>query len=111
MEQEVAHVKRLCVMHLHCRMIMVEAMPHLTCVGHTVDELLEILEDFAKAGFRNVMALRGDPQRRESFPSGCGWPSYGSDLVALIKKIFRILSLVWVDTRNIQKRRCTHRFD
>ena len=34
-----------------------EVMPHLTCVGHTVIELLEILEDFAKAGFRNVMAL------------------------------------------------------
>ena len=28
-----------------------EVMPHLTCVGHTRDELLEILEDFAKAGF------------------------------------------------------------
>ena len=42
-----------------------EVMPHLTCVGHTVNELLEILEDFAKAGFRNVMALRGDPPKGE----------------------------------------------
>ena len=28
-----------------------EVMPHLTCVGHTQDELLEILDDFAEAGF------------------------------------------------------------
>ena len=39
-----------------------EVMP-ITCVGHTQDELLEILEEFAEAGFRNVMALRGDPPK------------------------------------------------
>jgi methylenetetrahydrofolate reductase (NADPH) len=43
-----------------------EVMPHLTCVGHTRDELLEIFEEFAEAGFRNVMALRGDPPKGES---------------------------------------------
>ena len=66
-----------------------EVMPHLTCVGHTVDELLEILEDFAKAGFRNVMALRGDPPKGEKvFQAVAGGLSYGSDLVALIKENF-----------------------
>ena len=38
-----------------------EVMPHLTCVGLTRFELLQILGDFEVAGFRNVMALRGDP--------------------------------------------------
>jgi methylenetetrahydrofolate reductase (NADPH) len=66
-----------------------EVMPHLTCVGHTVDELLEILEDFAKAGFRNVMALRGDPpQGEEVFKATEGGLSYGSDLVELIRNNF-----------------------
>ena len=66
-----------------------EVMPHLTCVGHTVDELLEILEDFAKAGFRNVMALRGDPPQGEDvFKATAGGLSYGSDLVELIRKHF-----------------------
>ena len=66
-----------------------EVMPHLTCVGHTVDELLEILEDFAKAGFRNVMALRGDPPQGEDvFNATAGGLSYGSDLVELIRKHF-----------------------
>ena len=66
-----------------------EVMPHLTCVGHTRDELLEILEDFAEAGFCNVMALRGDPPKGESeFRTVPGGLSYGSDLVSLIRENF-----------------------
>ena len=66
-----------------------EVMPHLTCVGHTRDELLEILEDFAEAGFGNVMALRGDPPKGESeFRTVPGGLSYGSDLVSLIRENF-----------------------
>jgi len=66
-----------------------EVMPHLTCVGHTRDELLEILQEFAEAGFRNVMALRGDPPKGETtFKPVPGGLSYGSDLVALIRENF-----------------------
>jgi methylenetetrahydrofolate reductase (NADPH) len=66
-----------------------EVMPHLTCVGHTRDELLEILEDFAQAGFGNVMALRGDPPKGETkFQTVPGGLSYGSDLVSLIRENF-----------------------
>ena len=71
-----------------------EVMPHLTCVGHTRDELLEILEDFAVAGFRNVMALRGDPPKGETvFQPVDGGLSYGSDLVSLIKENFPDFSI------------------
>lgn len=66
-----------------------EVMPHLTCVGHSRDELLEILEEFAEAGFRNVMALRGDPPQGEStFKAVPGGLSYGSELVSLIRENF-----------------------
>ena len=66
-----------------------EVMPHLTCVGHTRDELLEILEDFAEAGFCNVMALRGDPPKGETeFQTVPGGLSYGSELVSLIRENF-----------------------
>ncbi len=66
-----------------------EVMPHLTCVGHTQDELLSILEDFANAGFCNVMALRGDPPKGETrFQAMEGGFSYASDLVALIRENF-----------------------
>src|ERR1051326_3673714 len=36
-------------------------MGHLTCVGHTREELESILAAFADAGVNNVLALRGDP--------------------------------------------------
>ena len=66
-----------------------EVMPHLTCVGHTRDELLEILDDFAEAGFCNVMALRGDPPKGETeFKTVPGGLRYGSDLVTLIRESF-----------------------
>lgn len=66
-----------------------EVMPHLTCVGHTRDELLVILEEFAELGFRNVMALRGDPPSGESsFSPVAGGFSHASDLVELIRMNF-----------------------
>lgn len=41
----------------------IPAIPHLTCVGHTRDEIFSILSRYADAGVRAVLALRGDPPR------------------------------------------------
>jgi methylenetetrahydrofolate reductase (NADPH) len=38
-------------------------MPHLTCVGHSRDELDSIADGIHAGGFRNIMALRGDPPK------------------------------------------------
>jgi len=39
----------------------IETMAHLTCVGHTREELRDILRRLAGARIDNVLALRGDP--------------------------------------------------
>lgn len=40
-----------------------EPIPHLTCVGHTREEIHSMLSDYASIGVSNILALRGDPPR------------------------------------------------
>ena len=40
-----------------------DPIPHLTCVGHTEEEIAAILQRYAAAGVSNILALRGDPPR------------------------------------------------
>lgn len=64
-------------------------MPHLTCVGSSKAEILEILEHYRSEGFCNIMALRGDPPKGMSdfkpHPDGF---RYASELVGFISKEF-----------------------
>jgi methylenetetrahydrofolate reductase (NADPH) len=63
-------------------------MPHLTCVGHSRDQLVSVIEQIHAGGFRNVMTLRGDPPKgTTTFVPGENGFRYASDLVALIKSI------------------------
>jgi len=43
-------------------------MAHLTCVGHTAEELRTIVGGHLAAGVRNLMALRGDPSEGPRAP-------------------------------------------
>jgi methylenetetrahydrofolate reductase (NADPH) len=62
-------------------------MPHLTCVGHTRDELNEIADRIYADGFRNIMTLRGDPPKGATeFPVPEGGLRYGNELVTLLKE-------------------------
>jgi len=66
--------------------LKIRAMAHLTCVGHTAQELGGILDDLWKAGIVNVLALRGDPpQGQASFITTEGGFSNADQLVAFAK--------------------------
>jgi len=62
-------------------------VPHLTCVGHSEEEVEAILERYAAAGVGNVLALRGDPPRDQPNYdwSGDGFKQ-AADLVAFIRR-------------------------
>jgi methylenetetrahydrofolate reductase (NADPH) len=61
------------------------AAPHISCVGHTREEILTILREYRAQGIRHLVALRGDP------PSGTlasGEFSYATELVKFIRSEF-----------------------
>jgi len=65
----------------------IEAMAHLTCVGHTRDELRELLQRLAAARVENVLVLRGDPPLGEkSFVPTQGGFAYAAELVRFIRE-------------------------
>lgn len=65
-------------------------MPHLTCVGHTRAELNAIADQIHADGFRNIMALRGDPPKGSSgFTQARDGLLYANELVSLLKNRHR----------------------
>lgn len=59
-----------------------EAAPHLSCIGSSRDQIREILAEYAEAGIRRIVALRGD------LPSGVGASGefrYANELVEFIR--------------------------
>jgi methylenetetrahydrofolate reductase (NADPH) len=65
----------------------IRSMAHLTCVGHTADEINGILDELWNSGVCNVLALRGDPQAGPSaqFVATDGGFAYASDLVKAVR--------------------------
>ena len=61
------------------------AMAHLTCAGHSREELVEMLVDYADNGVYNILALAGDPPLDGS--PAVGDFQYASELVELIRSV------------------------
>jgi methylenetetrahydrofolate reductase (NADPH) len=66
-----------------------ETMAHLTCIGSEPEEISRFLDNLAKAGVMNVLALRGDLPQDGSVTTPLASPlSYASDLVTHIQSSF-----------------------
>ena len=72
------------------RDIGIEAMAHVTCVGHTKDELAEVLDTVEAGGIENVLALRGDPPRGQTtFVATPGGFAHSQELTRFVKERYR----------------------
>jgi methylenetetrahydrofolate reductase (NADPH) len=61
-------------------------VPHLTCVCHTRVEILQILERYAQADVRNILALGGDPPKNlASYDRSKDEFKHAADLIRCIR--------------------------
>jgi methylenetetrahydrofolate reductase (NADPH) len=58
------------------------AMAHLTCSGHTHEQVNALLDEYAASGVQNILALAGDPPADGSDPGGDF--TYALELVELV---------------------------
>ena len=67
----------------------IPTVAHLTCVGSTRGELIEILQKYKEAGIRSILALRGDPTGGPSAPwvPTVGGFSHADQLVELAMEV------------------------
>jgi methylenetetrahydrofolate reductase (NADPH) len=69
--------------------IGLESMAHLTCVGHSKQEIKSILDELTKSGIENVIALRGDPPPGEaSFKPHPDGFKHASELTRFIRSAY-----------------------
>lgn len=65
----------------------IEAMAHITCSGHTRDDLVQLLDRLAQEGAENVLALRGDPPGGAGkFVQHAGGFEHAVELIQLIRE-------------------------
>src|SRR5208337_4566695 len=64
----------------------VEAVPHLTCVGSTKARIADHLERYRAAGFKRIVALRGDLPATAVSAAAPGEFHYANELVSFIRE-------------------------
>ncbi len=85
----------------------IEAMCHLTCAGHSVEEIDELLDIMKKENISNILALRGDsPINQPDFSFDKGAFKNANELIAHIKKTndFCIAAAAYLEGHSDSKR-------
>ncbi len=62
-----------------------DVMAHLTCVGHTAEEVGSILDQLWDADVHNVLALRGDPPAGGQWEKCDGGFEYAGEMVSYVR--------------------------
>ena len=71
------------------RELKITAMAHLTCVGHTAEEIHNIATLLTEDGVENILALRGDPPKgAETFQQPEGGFRGSGELAAYLREHF-----------------------
>ena len=85
----------------------IESMCHLTCVGHSVQEIDDLLAEIKKENIDNILALRGDPPiDQPDFKFDNGAFKYANELIEHIKKTgdFCIAAAAYLEGHSDSKR-------
>lgn len=85
----------------------IESMAHFTCVGHTREEIDNMLASMHEIGLENILALRGDtPANQPEFDFSKNVYSYAYELVNHIRQInnFCIAAAAYVEGHVDSKR-------
>ena len=61
----------------------VDVAPHISCIGYSIAEIRNVLNEYREQGFTRIVALRGDPP---SGGVGRGPLNHANELVKLIRK-------------------------
>lgn len=66
----------------------IESMAHFTCVGHTKEEIDNMLKAMHESGLENILALRGDPPADQpDFDFGRSAYKYAYELIQHIRRV------------------------
>ncbi len=73
---------------------------HLTCVGHSKDEIKKLAESYWEAGIQQIVALRGDPPKGEDYVPHPEGYAYADELVKGLLEIapFEIMVAAYPET-------------
>lgn len=66
----------------------ITVISHLTCVGHTREEIQEILEKYDTEGIQNILALRGDSPKGTTNAASAKGFEYAADMVSFVRSQF-----------------------